>query len=88
MALSNTKIKNWCTQQNKWLAVVLIAGFIGVLSFVILLYTPQNKWLAVLIAGFIGVLSFAIGMIMVKKGFNVRNTVATISASVSKVVKN
>ena len=34
MALSNTKIENWFTQQNKWLAVVLTAGIIGVLSFV------------------------------------------------------
>ena len=34
LALSNTKIENWFTQKNKWLAVVLIASFIGVLSFV------------------------------------------------------
>ena len=27
-ALSNTKIENWITQQNKWLAVVLIASII------------------------------------------------------------
>ena len=30
LALSNTKIENWFTQQNKWLAVVLIASIIGV----------------------------------------------------------
>ena len=35
LALSNTKIENWFTQQNKWLAAVLIASFIGVLSFVV-----------------------------------------------------
>ena len=29
LALSNTKIGNWFTQQNKWLAVVIIASFIG-----------------------------------------------------------
>ena len=34
LALSNTRIENWFTQQNKWLAVVLIASIIGVLSFV------------------------------------------------------
>ena len=34
LALSNTKIENWFTQQNKWLAVVLIVSFIGVLRFV------------------------------------------------------
>ena len=35
LALSNTRIENWFMQQNKWLAVVLIASIIGVLSFVI-----------------------------------------------------
>ena len=35
VALSNTKIENWFTQQNTWLVVVLTASFIGVLSFVI-----------------------------------------------------
>ena len=35
LALSNTKIENSFTQQNKWLAVVLIASIIGVLSFII-----------------------------------------------------
>ena len=35
LALSNTNIDNWFTQQNKWLVVVLIASFSGVLSFVI-----------------------------------------------------
>ena len=33
LALSNTKIENWFTQQNKCLAVVLIAGIISVLWF-------------------------------------------------------
>ena len=62
LALSNSKIKNWFTQQNKWLAVVLIASIIGVLSFVI-------------------------GVIMVKKWFSIKNVVATINTSVSKVTK-
>ena len=62
LALSNTKIENWFTQQNKWLAVFLIASFIGVLSFVV-------------------------GMIMVKKWFNIKNTVTTINTVVSKVTK-
>ena len=35
LALSNTKTENWFTQQNKWLAVVLIASFIGILNFVV-----------------------------------------------------
>ena len=35
LALSNTKIENWFTQQNKWLDVVFIASFISVLSFVV-----------------------------------------------------
>ena len=35
LALSNTKIRNWFTQQKKWLAVILVASFIGVLSFVV-----------------------------------------------------
>ena len=30
LALSNTNIENWFTQQNKWLAVGLIASIIGV----------------------------------------------------------
>ena len=33
LALSNTKIENWFTQQNKWLAVVLIVSIIGVFKF-------------------------------------------------------
>ena len=33
LALLNTKIENWFTQQNKWLAAVLIASITGVLSF-------------------------------------------------------
>ena len=35
LALSNTKIKNWFTQHNKWLAVVLIASIIGILSLLL-----------------------------------------------------
>ena len=35
LALSNTKIENWFTSQNKWLVVVLIASIIGILSFII-----------------------------------------------------
>ena len=38
LALSNTRIENWFTQQNKWLTVVFISSFIGVLSFVVLKY--------------------------------------------------
>ena len=41
----------------------------------------------VLIASIIGILSFIIGMVMVKKWFNVKNTVTTINTSVSKVTK-
>ena len=33
LALSNTKIENWLTQQNEWLAVVLTLSFIGGLKF-------------------------------------------------------
>ena len=33
LAVSHTKIENWLIQQNIWLAVVLIASFIGVLIF-------------------------------------------------------
>ena len=33
LALSHTKFQNWFTQQNKWLAVVLIASFISVFKF-------------------------------------------------------
>ena len=62
LALSNTKIEYWYTSQNKWLAVVLIASIIGILSFIIC-------------------------MVMVKKWFSVKNTVATINTSVSKVTK-
>ena len=42
LALSNTKIENWLTQQNKWLAVVLIASIIGILSCVIGLIMVKN----------------------------------------------
>ena len=35
LVLSNTKFRNWFIQQNKWLVVVHIASFIGVLSFAI-----------------------------------------------------
>ena len=46
LALSNTKIENWFTQKNKWLAVVLIVSFIGVLSFVIGMIMV-NKWFSI-----------------------------------------
>ena len=46
MALSNTKIENWFTQQNKWLAVVLIASIIGILSFIIDMVMVK-KWFSV-----------------------------------------
>ena len=35
LALSNAKIENWFTQKNKWLAVILIASSIGILSYII-----------------------------------------------------
>ena len=41
----------------------------------------------VLIASIICILSFIIGMVMVKKGFSVKNTVTAINTSVSKVTK-
>ena len=46
LALSNTKIENWFTQQNKWLAVVLIASIIGILSFIIGMVMVK-KWFSV-----------------------------------------
>ena len=46
LALSNTKIENWFTLQIKWLAVVLIASFIGVLSFVVGMIMVR-KWLGI-----------------------------------------
>ena len=46
LALSNTKIENWFTQQNKWLAVVLIASIIGVLSFVVSMIMVK-KWFSI-----------------------------------------
>ena len=46
LALSNTKIKNWFTQQNKWLAVVLIASIIGILSFIIGMVMVK-KWFSI-----------------------------------------
>ena len=46
LALSNTKIKNWFMQQNKGLAVVLIASYIGVLSFVIGMIIVK-KWFSI-----------------------------------------
>ena len=46
LALSNTKIENWFMQQNKWLAVVIIASIIGVLSFVIGMITVK-KWFSI-----------------------------------------
>ena len=46
LALSNTKIENWITLQNKWLAVVLIASIIGILSFIIGMVMVK-KWFSV-----------------------------------------
>ena len=46
LALSDTKIENWFTQQNKWLPVVLIASIIGVLSFVIGMIMIK-KWFSI-----------------------------------------
>ena len=46
LALSNTKIENWFTSQNKWLAVVLIASIIGILSFIIGMIMVK-KWFSV-----------------------------------------
>ena len=46
LALSNTKIENWFTQQNKWLAVILIASIIGILSFVIGMIMVK-KWFSI-----------------------------------------
>ena len=46
LALSNTKIENWFTSQNKWLAVVLIASIIGILSFIIGMVMVK-KWFSV-----------------------------------------
>ena len=46
LALSNTKIENWFTSQNKWLAVVLIASIIGILSFIISMIMVK-KWFSV-----------------------------------------
>ena len=44
--MSNTKIKNWFTQQKKWLAVVLIASIIGILSFIIGMVMVK-KWFSI-----------------------------------------
>ena len=46
LALSNTKIENWFTHQNKWLAVVPIVSFIGVLSFVVGMIMIR-KWFSI-----------------------------------------
>ena len=46
LALSNTKIENWFTQQNKWLAVVLIANITGILSFILGMIMVK-KWFSV-----------------------------------------
>ena len=46
LALLNTKIENWFTQQNKWLAVVLITSIIGILS-VIIGMVMVKKWVSV-----------------------------------------
>ena len=46
LALSNTKTENWFTQQNKWLAVALIASIIVVLSFVFGMIMGK-KWFSI-----------------------------------------
>ena len=46
LPLLNTKIEKWLTQQNKWLGVVLIAGIIGVLSFVVGMILVK-KWFSI-----------------------------------------
>ena len=46
LALSSTKIENWFIPQNKWLAVVLIASIIGILSFIIGMVMVR-KWFSV-----------------------------------------
>ena len=46
LALSNIKTENWFTSQNKWLAVVLIASIIGILSFIIDMIMVK-KWFSV-----------------------------------------
>ena len=46
LALSNTNIENWFTQQNKWLTLVLIASCIGVLSFVVGMFMVK-KWFSI-----------------------------------------
>ena len=46
LALSNTKVENWFTQQSKWLAVVLIASIIGILSFIIGMIMVK-KWFSI-----------------------------------------
>ena len=46
LVLSNTKIENWFTQQNKWLSVVCIASMIGILSFIIGMVMVK-KWFSI-----------------------------------------
>ena len=46
LALSNTKIENWFTQQNKRLAVVLTASYIGIFSFIIGMVMIK-KWFSI-----------------------------------------
>ena len=46
LALSKPKIENSFTQQNKWLAVVPIASYFGVLSFVIGMIMAM-KWFSI-----------------------------------------
>ena len=46
LALSNTKIENWLTSKIKWLAVVLIASIIGIISFIIGMIMVK-KWFSV-----------------------------------------
>ena len=46
LALSNTKIENWFTQQNKWLVVVFIVSIISVLNFVVGMIMVK-KWFSI-----------------------------------------
>ena len=41
-----SELKNWFTQQNNWLAIALIASFIGILRFVIAIIMGK-KWFGV-----------------------------------------
>ena len=46
LALSNMKNENWFTQQNKWLALVFIRSFIGVVFFVVGMIMVK-KWFSI-----------------------------------------